>query len=139
MNYIINPSWFYWLGVVESMRCFMIAAFIISIALIVVSLMKKSNNFIDEKIIIPMNISMIREFPDISDDERKTAQFFTKALKIAIGVLVISGLILMFVPSKETLIEMMIAKQATYENATWTLDALKSAVDYVIQAMQSLK
>ena len=128
MNYIINPSWFYWLGVVESMRCFMIAAFIISIALIVVSL-----------IIIPMNISMIREFPDISDDERKTAQFFTKALKIAIGVLVISGLILMFVPSKETIIEMMIAKQATYENATWTLDALKSAVDYVIQAMQSLK
>lgn len=128
MNYIINPSWFYWLGVVESMRHFMVAALIISIALIVVSL-----------IIIPVNINMIREFPDMSDDERKTAQFFTKALKIAIGVLVISGLILMFVPSKETLIEMMIAKQATYENATWTIDTLKSAVDYVIQAIQSLK
>ena len=82
---------------------------------------------------------MIREFPDISDGERKTVQFFTKALKIAIGVLVISGLVLVFVPSKETLIEMMIAKQATYENATWTLDALKSAVDYVVQAIQSLK
>ena len=128
MNYIINPSWFYWLGVVESMRCFMIAAFIISIAAIIVAI-----------IIVPVDIRIIREFPDISNDERKTAQFFTKALKIAIGVLVISGLILMFVPSKETLIEMMIAKQATYENATWTLDALKSAVDYVIQAMQSLK
>lgn len=128
MNYIINPSWFYWLGVVESMRHFMIAAFIISIALIVVSL-----------IIIPVNINMIREFPDMSDDERKTVQFFKKALKIAIAVLIISGLILMFVPSKETLIEMMIAKQATYENATWTLDTLKSAVDYVIQAIQSLK
>ena len=128
MNYIINPSWFYWLGVVESMRHFMVAAFIVSIAVVVVS-----------AIIIPMNISMIREFPDMSDDERKTVQFFTKALKIAIGVLVISGLVLMFVPSKETLIEMMIAKQATYENATWTLDTLKSAVDYVIQAIQSLK
>ena len=128
MNYIINPSWFYWLGVVESMRHFMVAAFIVSIAVVVVS-----------AIIIPMNISMIREFPDFSDDERKTVQFFTKALKIAIGVLVISGLVLVFVPSKETLIEMMIAKQATYENATWTLDALKSAVDYVIQAIQSLK
>ena len=128
MNYIINPSWFYWLGVVESMRYFMVAAFIVSIAVVVVS-----------AIIIPMNISMIREFPDMSDDERKTVQFFTKALKIAIGVLVISGLVLVFVPSKETLIEMMIAKQATYENATWTLDALKSAVDYVIQAIQSLK
>ena len=128
MNYIINPSWFYWLGVVESMLHFMVAAFVLSIAFVVAS-----------AIIIPMNISMIREFPDMSDDERKTAQFFTKALKIAIGVLVISGLVLVFVPSKETLIEMMIAKQATYENATWTLDALKSAVDYVVQAIQSLK
>ena len=128
MNYIINPSWFYWLGVIESMRHFMIAAFIISIAAIIVAI-----------VIVPVDMRMIREFPDMSDDERKTVQFFTKALKIAIVVLVISGLILMFVPSKETLIEMMIAKQATYENATWTLDTLKSAVDYIIQAIQSLK
>ena len=128
MNYIINPSWFYWLGVVESMRYFMIAAFIISIAAIIVAI-----------IIVPVDMRMIRDFPDMSDDERKSVQFFTKVLKAAIWALVISGLILMFVPSKETLIEMMIAKQATYENATWTLDALKSAVDYVIQAIQSLK
>lgn len=128
MNYIINPSWFYWLGVVESMRHFMIAAFIISIAAIILAI-----------IIVPVDMRMIHEFPDMSDDERKTVQFFTKALKIAIAALVISGLILMFAPSKETLIEMMIAKQATYENATWTVDTLKSAVDYVIQAIQSLK
>ena len=128
MNYIINPSWFYWLGVIESMRYFMIAAFIISIAAIIVTI-----------VIVPVDMRMTREFPDISDDERKSVQFFTKVLKAAIWALVISGLILMFVPSKETLIEMMIAKQATYENATWTLDALKSAVDYVIQAIKSLK
>lgn len=128
MNYIINPSWFYWLGVVESMRYFMIAAFIISIAAIIVAI-----------IIVPVDMRMIRDFPDMSDDERKSVQFFTKVLKTAIWALVISGLILLFVPSKETIIGMMIAKQATYENATWTLDALKSAVDYVIQAMQSLK
>ena len=128
MNYIINPSWFYWLGVVESMRYFMIAAFIISIAAIIVAI-----------IIVPVDIRMIRDFPDMSDDERKSVQFFTKVLKAAIWALVISGLILLFVPSKETIIGMMIAKQATYENATWTLDALKSAVDYVIQAIQSMK
>ena len=128
MNYIINPSWFYWLGVIESMRYFMIAAFIISIAAIIVAI-----------VIVPVDMRMIREFPDMSDDERKSVQFFTKVLKAAIWALVISGLILLFVPSKETIIGMMIAKQATYENATWTLDALKSAVDYVIQAMQSLK
>lgn len=128
MNYIINPSWFYWLGVVESMRYFMIAAFVISIVVVVAS-----------AIIIPLDVKMIQDYPTVCDFEMKTVQFFKKALKIAIVALVISGLILMFVPSKETLIEMMIAKQATYENATWTLDAVKSAVDYVIQAMQSLK
>ena len=128
MNYIINPSWFYWLGVVNSMRGFMLAAFIVAIIVIGVAL-----------ILITWNVSMIREFPSLSDDERKNVRFFTKALKVAIGVCVASGLFLVFVPSKETLIEMMIAKQATYENATWTVDALKNAVDYVVQAIQSLK
>lgn len=128
MNYIINPSWFYWLGVVNSMRCFMLAAFIVAIIVIGASL-----------IVIPVNVKLIQEYPRISDDERKTVRFFTKALKVAIGVCVVGGLFLIFVPSKETLIEMMVAKQATYENATWTVDALKSAVDYVVQAIQSLK
>ena len=128
MNYIINPSWFYWLGVVNSMRGFMLAAFIVAIIVIGVAL-----------IIITWNMSMIREFPSLSDDERKNVRFFTKALKVAIGVCVASGLFLVFVPSKETLIEMMVAKQATYGSATWRGDALKNAVDYVVQAIQSLK
>lgn len=128
MNYIINPSWFYWLGVVNSMRGFMIAAFVIAIIVIGVAL-----------IIIPVEVKMIQDFPTMCADERKAVMFFTKALKIAIGVCIIAGLFLVFVPSKETLIEMMVAKQATYENATWTVDALKSAVDYVVQAIQSLK
>lgn len=128
MNYIINPSWFYWLGVVHSMRGFMLTAFIVAVIIVGVAL-----------IIIPVNVTLIRDYPSISDDERKVVRFFTKALKVAIGVCVIGGLFLIFVPSKDTLIEMMIAKQATYENATWTVDALKSAIDYVIQAIQSLK
>lgn len=128
MNYIINPSWFYWLGVVNSMRGFMIAAFVIAIIIVAVAL-----------IIIPVEVKMIQDFPTMCADERKAVMFFTKALKVAIGVCVVAALFLVFVPSKDTLIEMMIAKQATYENATWTLDALKSAVDYVVQAIQSLK
>ena len=128
MNYIINPSWFYWMGVVHSMRDFMLVAFIVAIILIGVAL-----------IIIPVNVKLIQDYPSICDDERKAVRFFTKALKVAIGVCIASGLFLVFVPSKETLIEMMVAKQATYENATWTVDALKNAVDYVVQAIQSLK
>lgn len=128
MNYIINPNWFYWLGVVESMRGFMLAVFIVSIVGIGAAL-----------IIIPVDVKLIQDYPDVCDFEKKTVQFFTKALKFAIGVCIVTVLFLVFVPSKETLIEMMIAKQATYENATWTVDAVKSAVDYIIQAIQSLK
>lgn len=54
-------------------------------------------------------------------------------------ILVISFATIVFVPSKNTLIEMMIAKQATYDNAQWTLETLKSAVDYIISAIQSVK
>jgi hypothetical protein len=128
MNYIINPSWFYWLGVVNSMRGFMLVAFIVAVIIVGVAL-----------IVIPVNVKLIQDYPSISDDERKAVRFFTKALKVAIGVCIVAGLFLVFVPSKETLIEMMVAKQATYENATGTVDALKSAVDYVVQAIQSLK
>lgn len=128
MNYIINPSWFYWLGVVNSMRGFMLAAFIVALIIVGVAL-----------IVIPVNVKLIQDYPSISDDERKVVRFFTKALKVSIGVCIVAVLFLVFVPSKETLIEMMIAKQATYENATWTVDALKSAVDYIVQAIQSLK
>ena len=110
------------------MRGFMLAAFIVAIVIISVSL-----------IIIPVEVKMIQDFPTMCADERKAVRFFTKALKVSIGVCVVGGLFLIFVPSKETLIEMMVAKQATYENATWTVDALKSAVDYVVQAIQSLK
>lgn len=128
MNYIINPSWFYWLGVVNSMRGFMLVAFIVAVIIVGVAL-----------IVIPVNVKLIQDYPSISDDERKAVRFFTKALKVAIGVCIVAGLFLVFVPSKETLIEMMVAKQVTYENATGTVDALKSAVDYVVQAIQSLK
>lgn len=128
MDYIINPSWFYWLGVVEAMRGFMLAVFIVSIVGIGAAL-----------IIIPVDVKLIQDYPNTCDFEKKTVQFFTKALKFAIGVCIVTVLFLVFVPSKETLIEMMIAKQATYENAAWTVDAVKSAVDYIIQAIQSLK
>ena len=106
----------------------MLAAFIVALIIVGVAL-----------IVIPVNVKLIQDYPSISDDERKVVRFFTKALKVSIGVCIVAVLFLVFVPSKETLIEMMIAKQATYENATWTVDALKSAVDYIVQAIQSLK
>ena len=46
-----NPSWFYWLGVVNSMRGFMLAAFIVAIIIVGVSL-----------IVIPVNVKLIQDY-----------------------------------------------------------------------------
>ncbi len=44
-----------------------------------------------------------------------------------------------FIPDKQTMIEMLVAKTATVENAEWTVDAVKQAVDYIVSAIQTLK
>jgi len=44
-----------------------------------------------------------------------------------------------FIPSRNTMLEMQIARYATYENAEWTVETIKSAVDYIVQAIGSLK
>lgn len=55
------------------------------------------------------------------------------------AIMVVFGLALVFIPNRTTMIEMLIAKSATVENAEWTVDALKSAVDYIVEAMKSVK
>ena len=52
---------------------------------------------------------------------------------------IVFGLIVIFAPSKQTMIEMLVAKYATVDNAEWTADALKSLVDYIVQAAQAIK
>lgn len=44
-----------------------------------------------------------------------------------------------FIPDKRTMIEMMIAKYATHENIKLTTDGIKEIVDYIVNAMATLK
>lgn len=67
MNYIINPSWFYWLGVVNSMRGFMLAAFIVAIIIVGAAL-----------ILIPWYTDMIREFPTMWSTKEKQFGFLQR-------------------------------------------------------------
>jgi hypothetical protein len=54
-------------------------------------------------------------------------------------VSVISIIAAIFIPSREALIEMQVAKFVTYENAELSIDAVKSIIDYIINAVQNLK
>lgn len=120
MNYIIDPMWFYWVNVVDSLRVIGEAAGIISgIAAAV--------------------LFVLAAFAKTIDDDDDGAKKFAK-IGIRLGVITaISVALVVFIPSKQTLIEMQIARFATYENAEWTVETIKQAVDYIVEAVGSLK
>ena len=111
-GYIINPAWFYWVNVADGINTIMIVGMILSLSALLVC-----------------GIIMF-----IEDDDD-----FLKPVRLGLGFLIFFILGAVFIPSKETLIEMQIAKYATWENAEWTVDAVKDAVDYIVNAIGSLK
>lgn len=119
MDYIINPSWFYWIEVADHTKGIAFDVFLILvIAVIVLAIMAK----------------MSADF-----NEEKEAKVLRKVLCYCLIGLAISAAVVIFVPSKKTLIEMMIAKKATYDNVSWTIEQAKEAVDYIISAIKDIK
>ena len=116
MNYIINPMWFYWINVADTLRLVVSIAIFISVAAALVA-----------AIIAVVN-------SDWKEDGEY--QLSVKVFKQMIALFIILCVVLVFLPSKNTLIEMQIARYATQENAELTIDVIKSAVDYIIQAIQ---
>ena len=123
MEYFIDPSWFYWLKVIDGIQTafivFSVAFGILVVILSIVYLAERSCIF-DE------------------DDRQNVARIFL-FLKISVVVFVVAILGAVFVPNRNTLIEMQIAKYATRENVNITIDALKSFVDYVVESIGNLK
>jgi len=120
MNYIIDPMWFYWISVINCSKFFAFC--------------------LDTVCLIGAVVSFCCHFDAYGvwtrEDDAKKLMKLCRIFLVAFAVL---SLFIIFVPSKRTLIEMMIARTATKQNAEMTLDAIKSAVDYVINAIQSAK
>jgi len=127
MNYIINPSWFYWMSVADGMKTLLLVfaavLFITETVLIVLHFVCKSNG--------------VGYGEDDSDNIM--AKALVKPIKLVGFFTLIVLFSCLFLPSRNTLIEMQIARYATYENAEWTVETIKSAVDYIVNAIQSLK
>lgn len=131
MTYIINPMWFYWLSVVDkvcqAVYALAIPLFAFSIASYVVAAILK---------FIAMD--------DHGGTSRESPEYIigTKLQRAALALVVIAAIlyaISAFIPSRETLIEMQIARFTTVENAEWALDAVKSATDYIVSAIKELQ
>lgn len=116
MNYIINPSVFYWINVVDGLKNVAVLALILGCVGVFTCI-----------------VIYIADHDYLDEDETNTLK---KTSKVVVPAF-ISGLLgVIFIPDKQTLIEMLIAKTATVDNAEWTLDALKQAVDYIVAAMK---
>lgn len=126
MNYIINPIWFYFLSISDGLRTVAVVAMAIGCCGVIVyfigSLMKQVNARYGE-----------------DDPDYRFGLALLKYGRLSLIGLLVAIVIYIFVPSKDTLIEMQVAKFATYDNAEWTIDAIKNSVDYIVQAIQSIK
>ena len=116
-NYIINPSIFYWMNVLDSIRGVATVTLLISVACLI--------------------IALILYFVDMDEDD-EVVKLCRKLTFISGIITVISIIIIIFIPDKRTSIEMLIARTATYENAQLTVQGIKEIVDYIIQAINSI-
>ena len=55
-----------------------------------------------------------------------------------ITMAIVSTILGVIIPTRSTMIAMLVAKIATRENVAMTVDALKSVVDYVIEAIKAV-
>lgn len=119
MEYIINPSWFYWIEVANAVKtCSFIAAVILLCSSIILAVLSHD---------------------DDDFNEHENAKKKRKVMTVCLVALAIFSVVGIFIPSKQTLIEMMIARTATYDNVSWTIEQVKEAVDYIISALKDIK
>jgi len=126
-NYIINPSIFYWINVLNIVH--ILTSIVFSFGLILTFIGIICN------IIYMYNF---KTYPRTCEHDGEVAKIWRKVAIIAGIVSAISGILMIFMPNKTTSIEMLIARTATYENAQLTIQGIKEVVDYIVQAIKSI-
>lgn len=117
MNYIVDPSWVYWMNISNVMK--MMCLIIGGVGIIA--------------LIIAVPVCLAEAFDE--DDYAKIRKWGIPIASVSI-ILILAGV---FIPSKETLITMKVAELATKENIALTAQQLKEIVDYIINALKELK
>lgn len=119
MDYIINPMWFYWLQAVSAVQIALgVIAGLLGVALMVAIVAALSNleyGTDDKDFILGKRMCLII-FP----------------------IFFVTLLATLLIPSRETMISMMVAKYATLDNAQTVVDGIKSAADYIINAIKEV-
>lgn len=126
MDYIINPAWFYWLGVCDGLKTLAIVLAVLS-GLVLIS-------FIAGYI---YNHAMEIEYH--TEDNKHYRVMCKRGIQWSTVVFIPLLLIAIFAPDKQTLIGMQVASVATKTNAEWTVEQLKGVVDYIFERINSVQ
>jgi len=123
-NYIISPSVFYWMNVLAGMQTvFMVVGSAFAITGLILMILW----FVD----------LFDVFPQDKDDIRviKSKRKWMIICYALAMVFIVAG---MFIPTKDTSIEMLVAKTATFDNVEWTVQQVKEVIDYIIKALKEV-
>ena len=129
-NYIIDPSVFYWINVFGILQIvFVIFGVILTISGIgfLIGWFMYHNEKFDYDTKSEYYIRVKRY-------EKLCKQWAMVLLIIGIPLVLVS----IFIPSKQTGIEMMVAKTATFENVDWTVAQVKEIIDYIVSALNGV-
>lgn len=128
---IINPMTLYWINVADSVKTLSV----------VVSVFTGAAAFV----FVSLYIYAIHEYNDktwsesIREEYKQDAALYKTWAIVSTTLFSLFILAALFVPSKQTIIEMNIARFATGENIQTGLDAIKQAADYVVNAIKELR
>lgn len=113
MQYNIEPMWFYLISVAERTRTavLIVFCFILFAALFIVPFLASNDDFTFSTV-------------------KKIYVFLSVAAFVCLVIMVL-------VPPREVLIEMLIAKHATYENADLVIKSIETFTNYVIEKLQN--
>ena len=133
MNYIIDPSVFYWINVMSLIQtiCGITGGFILAAAL--ACLIGCIYNTCE------IEVGKRTERIDYYKENIGYLAAFKKWLIITSIVGSILVLASVFIPGKSTSIEMLVANTATFDTVNWTVQQVKEAVDYIVSAISALK
>ena len=120
-NYIIDPAWIYWANMCEAFKIMSTVVAALSACVLVALLIA---TFADELV-----------YGDVDADYAK----IKKLIRFVIPVTLLSTAAAIFIPDATTLIEMKVAELVTRNNIEFSGDAIKSVVDYIVDAIKSLK
>ena len=142
-NYIIDPAVFYWVNVFGCLQVVfaVIGSLVIigCICLVVAYVIQRYNIEEPDAPEQDANRYELQRYQNQMRSYEDNLNYIAMIRKwmiisAVIGFVLVAAAV--FIPSKQTSVEMLVAKTATYDNLNWTVQQVKEVVDYIVGALK---